>query len=876
MSSDTPSSNAALLKELEQLRRRNEELEQQLRQRTPSCTPPTTPDSIMPGVDSWMRDVWIRTFDALPDLIALMDGEQRLLRINRALAELLGCDTEQVTGEHCYQVVHGLDQPPEFCPLLRILEHGHSEPVEVYEQHLGGYFVVSNTPVYDDAGRLIGNVHVAQNVTGRRLAQNQLHERLRLQQLIMDISMAFLNAPSERLDATIEQALGQIGEFLDTDRAYLFSYDHEAGHMEQLHRWSKPGIDPTPFNHQTRLALNTVLPLVRLHRDRRPCWIEDSAAMPETDPLRTLLDAQGICAFAAFPLLDPGGCHGFIAFDTLERSRAWSRTETDLLTLLAELLTNAFRRRHREEDLRRAREQAERATLAKSAFLANVSHEIRTPLNAIIGMTALLLDSRLDAHQRHSMEIVRSSGESLLSLINDLLDLSRIEAGKLNLDEIAFDPHQLIQEVVDMLEVRAGHKDLTLTHSLAADVPHALSGDAPRLRQILVNLLGNAIKFTDQGEVRILIERTHQDDQRLGLRFEVIDTGIGIAHEAQARIFEAFNQVEDPHSRQHGGTGLGLAISRQLVELMHGRIGVESQPEQGSRFWFTAEFGLAATLPASTLASQQHPPPGSPQPALKARLLLVEDNLTNQIVARGLLNKLGYADVELASDGREALAALAQHRYDLVLMDCQMPGMDGFEATRRIRRGESAVLDPEVPIIAMTALAMRGDREKCLDAGMTGYIAKPMQPGELAAVLTRHLNTTDVPADIPPDDPGAVECAANLGQDPVFVEQGLLERLMNDRELACSIIPQFLTDLPTRIEELGHCLETRNLEQVSFKAHSIKGLAANISAPRLEKLAATLEAQARDADLQTTEALASRLREEFASLQTVLEHWMRV
>jgi len=1017
MMSDQQPSQDELIAELSALRARNAELEQQLQERCSAstrCHPAGLGErggeAVRAnwwdgrGIDPWLRDLWIRTFDAVPDLIALMDDQMRLVRINHAMAEQLGCETDQAEGEPCYRVVHGLESPPDFCPLLRMMQQGHSEPVEVYEERLGGYFIVSNTPIHDDQGRLIGNVHVAQNVTQRRQAQNQLHAQLRLQRLMMDISITFLTATPERLDALIGRALARVGEFLRVDRAYFYSYGDAGSDMSLRHGWCAPGLDPAPFMALRHLPLADYLPLARLHRDGRAFWVQDREEMPRADSLRALLDRHAIRAFASFPLLDLGGCHGFIAFDTLEQPRPWSRAETDLLGLLAELLINAFRRQRREEELKRAREQAEQATAAKSVFLANVSHEIRTPLNGIIGMTALLLDTPLDETQRHYTDIVRTSGENLLGLINDLLDLSKIEAGKFSLETQDFDLRLLIEEVTELLALRAQGKGVELSHRLGAEVPRWLRGDAARLRQILVNLVGNAIKFTDEGEVRLLVEREHLTQQQVRLRFEVLDTGIGIPAAAQQHLFEAFSQVDHGHQRHDGGTGLGLAISRQLVKLMGGRIGVESQAGRGSRFWFTAEFATCPALPTSSpgpdarrrvlvadhhdagrelaldllaelgcqtlgvstgeaalealeraaregspfevalldtqlsdldavtlarriranprlstmrlvhltsLAGSSHP--ASPElfdalltkplrttlleqalgmetvaalarkaqiahkegvslTSIKAPLLLVEDNLTNQVVARGLLDKLGYRTLDLASNGQEALAALSRTPYDLVLMDCQMPGMDGFETTRRIRRGEHGVLNPKVPIIAMTALAMLGDREKCLEAGMTDYLSKPMQPQALAEVLARHLGGPAMPAErAAMDAPGRFDEL----HEPIFKGNELLARLMNDRELACSIIPQFLIDLPARIDELHQCIDRGDARNLAFKAHSIKGLAANLAAPRLERLAVHLEEQAHRGELTEAARLEGRLREEFAALRAKLEDWMR-
>ena len=942
---------------------------------------------------AYERDLLRALLDSAPDAIYFKDRQSRIIRCSRALAQKLGypdspelvgkCDHELFAREHADAALASEQQVIKTgVPVL-----GQTER-EILRDGRALWALTSKLPLRDAQGEITGTFGISKDITALKNAQEELERAQANYKSIVEnaIDGIFQTTPDGhyiRANMALARIYGfetpeeLISNRTDIEHQVYVNPARRREFVEVLQRCGR--VDH--FESQV------------YRRDRSIIWISENARAVR-DASDTLLHYEG----------------------TVEDISARKRAEEELSRANTELAA--------------ARDAALQSAQAKSRFLANTSHEIRTPMNAIIGMSGLLMDTPLTTEQRDYVETIRDSASGLLTVINDILDFSKIESGKINFETADFNPRETVEDTAELLAERAFSKGIEFAVWIDHELPARVQGDSARLRQVLTNLLGNAIKFTPNGgDVLLRVERIAIRDGNAELRFLVKDTGIGIAPESQAKIFEAFEQADGSTTRKFGGTGLGLAISRHLVTRMGGQIGVQSEEGKGSTFWFTATFPLSAatdipvdpnpkpielaagaaprillvedhsgtaealrhelsafpvtvdwvasaaaalqclkewagrgqtysgalvdlTLPDQdglALVHEAHllsgldalrvvllvplgqrldqgllrtvgvsaqlvkpvkqsrlrdvvrhliqgdlPDPtddtrffsaSSVQPASNRplRLLLAEDNLVNQKVAGALLKKLGYR-AEMVGNGRLVLDAVSRNEYDAILMDCQMPDLDGYQATRQLRRMEATgELGDRPPhyIIALTANAMAGDRERCLDAGMDDFLTKPLDEKLLASALQRasatvHAMPGQRPADSTPSVPGSNSMDDPALQDIPVLNEAELEkyRIPDDPSALNELIELFLEDLPSRFTDLRTAAARNDVAALRTAVHTLKGSASNMGASRLASVCRNLEEKLGKGDVIDLPSALPALEVEEAPLVATLKRWL--
>lgn len=737
-------------------------------------------------------------FDASGIGMAICTKEGRWVRVNASLCRIVGYPREQLLGMSFLEITHPEDAAASQQNMQKILS-GEQNVYRLEKRyiHASGHSIwvrLTVSAVHDAQGKLLFFVSQIEDITENRRLERELktvNERLALATKAGGVGVWDWDVGSDQMtwDAQMHALYGlPPGEAVSgfqAMRKYLHADD-----------WSK-------FNTKVQeLLQGGESPVTIVYRI-----------------IRTDGQERSLRAFA-----------------TLERSSDGKPlrivgTNWDISDFIAQ-----------QANLKTLAEQAKQASEAKSQFLANMSHEIRTPLNGVIGMTHLLLDTPgLNAQHRETASLILSSSESLMSLINDILDFSKAEAGKLELDIHRFNLRATIRQLSGPLMLRADKAGIALNVTVDRKTPQRLSGDAGKLKQVIHNLVDNAIKFTEHGSVDLNVQLIEESDNQVDLRFSITDTGIGIEPDVQQRLFSAFTQADASTTRRFGGTGLGLAISKQIVELMGGEIGINSEVGKGSEFWFTARFEKAPESasgfpgPFGVKNSNQQDQPVSREVLKervrqhKARALLVEDNRVNQLVARGMLDRLGV-EVDAVANGLDAIEAFIQKDYDMVFMDVQMPVMDGLEATLAIREWEGGEKKAATPIIAMTAHARAEDRRACLAAGMNDVLVKPLSPDKLTAIIDRSLGAQ-----------GPKDRSPKANEYPSLDIDELTSRLGGDPKLIQEVLSMSIEDLKLLHQRYISSLNEKDFEDAAQRLHTLIGVASSVSFRRLAKAAAQQE-----------------------------------
>jgi PAS domain S-box-containing protein len=789
--------------------------------------------------------------EALPLPVFHKGRDGRYTGCNQAFETLLGLPRARIVGQTLGDLCGTDNASPYEALESELLARGNRQ---VYEARLalpaGWRSMAIHKAVVRDAGaggEATGIIGVALDVTERRMAE----------------------AAATKVRDGLEAETARLGAALDLARTRLAEEARERQGVEERLRREVRFLETVLASIQEGVCvLSPDLTVVTVNRAMRALYMDNAEpvgrkchevyqglGMPCQDCPSLRAMASGKLAMSLVRRCGPGGETGWLelfCFPLFDDGGA--------VAGVVEIVRDVTAGKKLEAELAAALERAEAGSLAKGAFLANMSHEIRTPLNAVLGYVQLMLRDRLEPRQRERLAVVEESAATLLSLINDILDYSKIEAGRMELKKESFDLPACLDAVVKEQEVLARNKGLDLTLAVGPEVPRHVRGDGLRLRQVLRNLLSNAVKYTEAGSVAVRVDRTGELPGPAGeaplqvLRFAVADTGVGIPEERQAAIFDSFTQVDDGLTRRQAGTGLGLAICRRLAGLMGGGVFVESVPGRGSVFWLECPFEVAE--PAASAAAPARGHPAGPACRFRSealprlRILLVEDNRVNRVFAGDLLESRGH-EVVMAENGRAALDVLARERVDVVLMDIQMPVMDGLAATRAIRAGTVGI-DPALPVIGLSAYAMDQERERFLAAGLDGYITKPIDVEAFFEVVRTVLArrggmAAGVSRAVPPPGPAVLDT------------QGLFSQYGAKAGLLAKVGREFVSSVPEQLEVLGAAVRDRDLAVCERVAHTLKGNAAMFGAMAMRALAAEAEVAAASGDADLVERLAPPL-----------------
>jgi len=686
--------------------------------------------------------------DSIPDIIFFKDIDGVYLGCNPPFAEFVGKEKTDIIGKTDYDFF-GKELSDFFKlhdnEMLRLKISRHNEEWITYPDGRKILIDTLKTPYWGSDGTLIGILGISRDITERKKSEEVLLQQAEMQKMLMDLASHYINIPIETVDNTINESLKTIGEFVSVDRTYIFNYDYEKQITSNEYEWCNEGIIPQ-INDLKEVPLEMIPDWVNTHKKGEIMHIPNVLALPK-GPLREILEPQEIKSLLTIPMMLVDKCIGFVGFDSVKDYHHYSDEAITLLQLFSHMLVNVKNRTKTEKELIETNNylelatikatdmavQAEMANKSKSIFLANMSHEIRTPLNAIIGFSQLMnRDKTLsDSQKEYNVSIIRA-GEHLLSLINDILELSKVEAGRVILNPTNVDLHSLIEDMQMIFKEKAQSKHLQFIFEIIGNLPDYVIVDESKLRQIFFNLIGNAIKFTEEGGIAVRVDIKEIDATKSKLIVEVQDSGFGIAEDEISSLFKHFVQTSSG-VKKGSGTGLGLALSRELAILMGGNISVVSEVGRGSVFTFSVEIKEGEVEPSGKNSTKSVASLGKSEKAY--RILVVDDKEENLQVAVSLLNLVGFVTKE-AVNGEDAIAKFEEWSPDLILMDMRMPVMDGYEATRRIKSTEKG---QRTPIVALTASTFEEEQHKIESLSMQGYIRKPFRENELFNTLEKIL-----------------------------------------------------------------------------------------------------------------------------------------
>jgi len=852
-----------------------------------------------------------------------VDNDFVITDVNPALCRMLAMGPDRIVGRALNDLTDETGKK-EFDHQLDLRSAGNSSVYEIRLIRGDGKpvdCIFSASPIRDGNGRKVGSFAMVTDITARKRAESELrtaHDSLELRVQERTSELAHTNenlqieiAERERAEATrrlneirleamlrlysmkeqsvkevadfaLEQAVvitdSKIGylAFLNDDESVLTMYSWSKGAMAECAVADRPVEYPV---HSTGLWGEAV-------RQRKPI-ITNNYAAPSPHKRGTPPGHVKVVRHMNIPVFDANKI--FAVAGVGNKATDYDETDVRQLTLLMSGMCDLIRRKRSQEALQAAKEAAEAATRAKSEFLAMMSHEIRTPMSGVIGMLDILLKSTQTADQQHYTRMARDNAESLLVILDDILDTSKIESGRLALETIPFCPREVLVQAVESFRVRAGDKGLTLTCEVEESVPRVLVGDPTRLRQILVNLIGNAVKFTEHGSIDVHAKCDSFRDATAVLEVTVRDSGVGIAPEAMKRLFQKFQQADTSTTRKYGGTGLGLSICRGLVELMGGTIEAESEAGRGTTFRFSVKLVIGGPEHLAELTQTASTADVQPRHDRRLRILCVEDNPTNQMVARIIVERMGH-HIDVAINGQKAIDILSTQHYDVVLMDGRMPVMDGFEATRVIRDRSSPVLDHDVYVIALTANASVTDRDQCLGAGMNDYVRKPVKEASLYAALSRAIHCVSSRGRVLEAmsdsslEPSAITVKSSqpvadaVTTEPAGASEAKLEQDSTSDSIEAQFSPEalreiashYLQETPQLIAEIKTSLQEHNSEALARAAHTIKSSSEYVRAGQLKTLGARMETMADQGNLDGVEALIAQVETAFEHIRSQL------